>query len=51
MSGHKSKGLEFDIVFHLDPWRIRTNLEGEALAQELNCRYVIETRPKQELYP
>ena len=37
-------------MFHLDPWRIRTNLEGEALAQELNCRYVIETRPKRELY-
>lgn len=50
MSGHKSKGLEFDTVFHLDPWRIRTNVEGEALQQELNVKYVIETRPKKELY-
>lgn len=50
MSGHKSKGLEFDIVFHLDPWRIRTNVDGEALQQELNVKYVIETRPKKELY-
>lgn len=50
MSGHKSKGLEFDTVFHLDPWRIRTNAEGEALEQELNVKYVIETRPKVALY-
>ena len=48
LSGHKAKGLEWDIVFHLDPWRIPSKFaEGEeALEQELNVRYVIETRPK-----
>jgi hypothetical protein len=52
MSGHKSKGLEFDVVYHLDPHRIPSpwSKEGEALEQELNIRYVIETRPKRELY-
>lgn len=58
MSGHKSKGLEFDIVYHLDPFRIpgRWAKEAEAagdpgpMAQELNIRYVIETRAKRELY-
>lgn len=52
MSGHKSKGLEFDVVYHLDPQRIPSPYakEGEALEQELNVRYVIETRPKRELY-
>jgi DNA helicase II / ATP-dependent DNA helicase PcrA len=52
MSGHKSKGLEFDTVYHLDPWRIPNKYaqEGEALEQELNVRYVIETRAKQSLF-
>lgn len=51
MSGHKSKGLEFETVFHLDPWRIRVkDLEEEALQQELNVKYVIETRPKSSLF-
>lgn len=58
MTGHKSKGLEFDIVFHLDPWRVpskyalRAAEEGDdgKLQQELNLRYVISTRAKQELY-
>lgn len=52
MSGHKSKGLEFDVVYHLDPQRIPSPWakEGEALEQELNVRYVIETRPRKELY-
>jgi hypothetical protein len=52
MSGHKSKGLEFDTVYHLDPQRIPSPWakEGEALEQELNVRYVIETRPRKELY-
>jgi superfamily I DNA/RNA helicase len=44
LTGHKSKGLEWDIVYHLDPWLI-----GEE-EQELNLRYVIGTRSKQELY-
>lgn len=37
-TGHKAKGLEWPIVYHLDPWIIKG---GE---QELNLRYVIQTR-------
>lgn len=44
LTGHKAKGLEFEKVFHLDPWLIG---EGE---QELNLRYVISTRAMSELY-
>lgn len=43
MTGHKSKGLEFDDVFFLD-----RHLVGEE-QQELNLRYVIITRAKQSL--
>jgi len=51
LSGHKSKGLEWDAVFHLDPHRIPSPYAegGEALEQELNVRYVIETRAKKSL--
>jgi DNA helicase-2/ATP-dependent DNA helicase PcrA len=52
LSGHKCKGLEWDWVMHLDPWRIPGKYaeEGtEAYEQELNVRYVIETRFKQTL--
>lgn len=51
LSGHKSKGLEWDSVFHLDPHRIPSPYakEGEELEQELNIRYVIETRAKKSL--
>lgn len=51
LSGHKSKGLEWDHVFHLDPWRIPSKFsrEGEALEQELNLEYVITTRAKRSL--
>jgi DNA helicase-2/ATP-dependent DNA helicase PcrA len=52
LSGHKCKGLEWDWVMHLDPWRIPGKYaeEGtEAWEQELNVRYVIETRFKQTL--
>ena len=44
LTGHKSKGLEWDTVFFLDPGLIG---QGE---QENNLRYVIMTRAKQELY-
>lgn len=44
LTGHKAKGLEFDTVYHLDPWLIG---EGE---QELNLRYVITTRSADSLY-
>lgn len=53
MSGHKAKGLEYDVVLHLDPWRIPSKYAAagtEAYEQELNVRYVIETRFKKELY-
>jgi superfamily I DNA/RNA helicase len=52
MSGHKSKGLEFPWVMHLDPWRVPSEYtkEGtEEYEQELNVRYVIETRFQQTL--
>lgn len=51
LSGHKSKGLEWDHVFHLDPSRIPSPFaEGDdAIEQELNVRYVIETRAKKSL--
>jgi superfamily I DNA/RNA helicase len=38
MTGHKSKGLEFPLVYHLDP-----HLIGEG-SQDRNVRYVIQTR-------
>lgn len=52
LSGHKSKGLEWDTVFHLDPWRIPSGyaVSSEEREQELNVRYVIETRAKRALY-
>lgn len=51
LSGHKSKGLEWDIVYHLDPWRIPGKFANsdEEKEQEANVRYVIETRPKKVL--
>ena len=51
MSGHKSKGLEFDFVVHLDPWRVPSKwaLSEEAKEQERNVKYVIDTRAKQTL--
>lgn len=58
MSGHKSKGLEFDIVYHLDSFLIpsrhaqRLADEGDdsQLQQERNLRYVIETRSMDSLF-
>lgn len=52
LSGHKAKGLEWDTVYHLDPQRIPSPWakEGEELEQELNVKYVIETRSKDSLY-
>jgi len=56
-SGHRAKGLEWDLVVHLDPWRIPSKFATQAalrgdrrqLQQELNLRYVIETRAKHTL--
>jgi DNA helicase-2/ATP-dependent DNA helicase PcrA len=52
LSGHKSKGLEWDVVYHLDPWRIPSTYASsqEEIEQELNVRYVIETRAKRALF-
>lgn len=44
-TGHKAKGLEWDTVFHLDPWLI-----DKDDPQDLNLKYVITTRAKQTLY-
>lgn len=54
---HKVKGLEYDVVLHLDPWRIPSKQAKKAaaagderqLVQEWNLRYVLETRTKHTL--
>lgn len=45
MTGHKAKGLEFDVVFLLDQHLIRMDEQ-----QDQNLRYVMQTRAKQSLY-
>jgi superfamily I DNA/RNA helicase len=63
-TGHKAKGLEWQRVYHLNPWMIPSKYVQEmepedgaespayekALRQENNLRYVIETRTKDELF-
>lgn len=50
-TGHKSKGLEWDTVYHLDPQLIGLWARSDNdIDQEDNVRYVIETRAKRELY-
>lgn len=44
MTGHKAKGLEFPLVYHLDPHVIGDH------RQDRNLRYVIDTRSKDRLY-
>lgn len=44
MTGHKAKGLEFPTVYHLDSHLCR---ETE---QDMNLRYVIDTRAQERLY-
>jgi len=54
---HKSKGLEWDLVVHLDPWRIPSKYAKRAaqsgdkrqLEQEFNLKYVAETRSRHTL--
>lgn len=56
-TGHKAKGLEWDIVIHLDPFRVPSKYarsmaeDGNPapLQQEMNLKYVIETRAKHVL--
>ena len=52
LSGHKAKGLEWNTVYHLDPWRIPSKWakEPEEIEQERNVEYVITTRAKQDLW-
>jgi ATP-dependent DNA helicase UvrD/PcrA len=53
LSGHKSKGLEWDTVYHLDPHRVPSPFArrpSEEYEQELNVKYVIETRAKKALF-
>jgi ATP-dependent exoDNAse (exonuclease V) beta subunit len=44
MTGHKAKGLEFNRVFFLDRYLLQKK------GQDLNVRYVIETRAREALY-
>lgn len=54
---HKAKGLEWDVVMHLDPWRIPSKWAKDAakrgddrqLVQERNLKYVLETRTRDVL--
>jgi hypothetical protein len=54
---HRAKGLEWDLVIHLDPWRIPSKWARQAadqgqpaqLQQEMNLKYVGETRTKHTL--
>lgn len=49
---HRAKGLEWDCVLHLDPWRIpskHAQHNPAQMQQELNLRYVAETRCKSVL--
>jgi len=50
-TGHKAKGLEWDTVVHLDPWRIPSKWakRPDEITQENNLRYVLETRTKHNL--
>lgn len=51
-TGHKAKGLEWEIVYHLNPDLIPSifaTTEDE-LVQEENLRYVIESRTRNKLY-
>lgn len=56
-TGHRAKGMEWETVVHLDPFRLPSKHAREAeelgdpapMEQELNLRYVIETRTKDVL--
>lgn len=50
MTGHRSKGLEFDNVVHLDPHLVRMGHHGGSVSdQDKNLDYVISTRSKDKL--
>lgn len=43
-TGHKAKGLEWPIVYHLDPWLLKTD------EQDQNLHYVIQTRSSDQYF-
>ena len=53
-TGHKAKGMEWENVYFLHPELIPSKyaqaVQGPALEQEHNLRYVIETRTKNNLF-
>lgn len=56
-SGHRAKGLEWEVVCHLDPWRVPSRQAKKQenkgnftpMRQERNLQYVIETRTRHTL--
>lgn len=51
---HRAKGLEWDVVLHLDSWRVPSKMAKESgdprvMQQEMNLVYVAETRTKRVL--
>lgn len=54
---HRAKGLEWDVVLHLDPWRVPSRWAKQAakrgdeiqMRQEFNLIYVAETRTRHTL--
>ena len=49
LTGHKAKGLEWPLVYHLDPWLIGKHAKSNK-EQEANLSYVISTRAQETLY-
>jgi len=49
---HKAKGLEYDVVYHLNPHLIPAKfaISEAELEQEENLRYVATTRARKELW-
>lgn len=43
LTGHKAKGLEWDHVYHLDSWLLKSD------GQDPNLKYVIDTRSRDRL--
>jgi len=56
ITGHKAKGLEWETVYHLDPWLIndagwkRGEVTTASSEQEQNLRYVIQTRAREAYF-
>jgi superfamily I DNA/RNA helicase len=56
-TGHRAKGMEWNVVVHLDPWRVPSKQAKAAMTrgnpvpmeQEQNLLYVLETRARNTL--